>query len=349
MIRFAWLQSRTQTLIATAALSVVAAAAAITGVHLSHLYSSLVAHCHGDCGVATGQFLSHDSFLQNALTLLMRITPALLGIFWGAPLLTREFETGTYRLAWTQSVSRSRWLATRLTLVGLATLAIAGLLSFTVTWWFRAIDTVGTNQYSVFDGRDIAPIGYALFAVTLGAATGAVIRRTVPAMATTLAVFVFVRVAILEWVRPHLLAPLHKSVSLLSADQLGFASSNGSSLALVARAPAPPNAWALSSQLVTNSGQPVSAAANTAFLRQYCPTIALPPTGPTPGQGVARTGDATAFEACRNEAAHMFHLVATYQPASRYWTFQWLETGIFLALALAASAACYWWVTQRTA
>jgi len=37
--------------------------------------------------------------------------------------------------------------------------------------------------------------------------------------------------------------------------------------------------------------------------------------------------------------------VVTYQPASRYWTFQWLDVGIFLALA--ALGGCYWWITRR--
>ncbi|HYY79164.1 MAG TPA: hypothetical protein VFD04_08275 [Actinomycetes bacterium] len=49
-----------------------------------------------------------------------------------------------------------------------------------------------------------------------------------------------------------------------------------------------------------------------------------------------------------NQAAKLFRLLVTYQPANRYWTFQWLETGIFIALALAAAIGCYWWVTRRT-
>jgi len=40
-------------------------------------------------------------------------TPALLGIFWGAPLIARELETGTCRLAWNQSVTRTRWLTVK--------------------------------------------------------------------------------------------------------------------------------------------------------------------------------------------------------------------------------------------
>jgi len=63
------------------------------------------------------------------------VVPALLGIFWGAPLVANELETGTYRLAWTQSVTRKRWLAAKLGLVGLWSMAVAGLLSFIVTLW----------------------------------------------------------------------------------------------------------------------------------------------------------------------------------------------------------------------
>jgi len=47
-------------------------------------------------------------------------------------------------------------------------------------------------------------------------------------------------------------------------------------------------------------------------------------------------------------AKQTFHIVVTYQPAGRYWAFQWLETGIYLLLALLAAVACYWWVVRRS-
>jgi hypothetical protein len=352
MTRFAWLQARTQTLIAAAALAAVAVVAAITGIQLSHLYSSLVAHCHTGCDLATLQFLSHDHFMDHALDLVAQVAPPLLGIFWGAPLLARELETGTYRLAWTQSVSRSRWLATKLAVLGLAAVTVAGLLTLTITWWYRALDTVATNQFAVLDRRDIAPIGYAAFAFAAGALIGVVIRRTLPAMATTLGVYVFARIATTFWVRPHLLSPIHKPLSLLNAGpsapvQFGIASVNGSAVHLVAQGSGPANSWTLSSQVVTSSGRKASSAQLAAFVHQYCPNVGLPPSGPPPGPGITRGGN-PAGQACLNQAAKVFHLLVTYQPANRYWTFQWLETGIFIALALATAIGCYWWVTRRT-
>jgi len=356
MIRFAWLQARTQTLVAAALLAALAVAAAVTGVQLSHLYTSLVAHCTASCGLATSRFLSHDIAMEHALDIIARAIPAVLGIFWGAPLLAREFESGTYRLAWTQSVPRARWLITKLALGGFATAALAGLLTLTITWWYRAEDRVGTNAYAVFDRRDIAPVAYALFAFALGALLGAVLRRTVAAMAATLAGFVLLRVATSLWVRPYLLPPVHVTRSLFTAGpsgpvQLGIGSSNGGPIQLFFQTAGPADAWTLSSQLVTASGQPVSSARISAFLRSRCPHVGLPPAGPPPvNPRPQRAGPAAdAARACLHAVAKTFHAEVTYQPASRYWTFQWLETAIFVVLALASAVACYRWVVTRRA
>lgn len=342
MTRFAWLQSRTQTLIVTGALAALAIVAVITGVHLTHLYNDTVAHCQSNCDLAVSQFLSHDRFLSHALDLVALLVPALFGVFWGAPLLARELESGSFRLAWTQSVTRTRWLTTKLALGAVVTVVLAGLLTLTITWWYRPVDLLSTNQFAVFERRDIAPIGYALFAFTAGALIGAFLRRSVPAMATTLGVYAFVRVATSLWVRPHLMPPNHQTVSLLETDRFGFNSSHGV-LSLVAEGSSgPPDSWTLSSQLVTTSGHVPSSAEVSAFLQQHCPHV---------GQGIGptRAPDPEAFQACREQVAHAFHTLVTYQPAGRYWAFQWMETGIFVALAILAAAGCYWWVARRTA
>jgi ABC-type transport system involved in multi-copper enzyme maturation permease subunit len=341
-----------QTLIAVLMLAALAVAAAITGIQLSHLYTTLITDCHTGCDLATQKFSGQDPFMSQLLDILARAVPALLGIFWGAPLLARELETGTYRLAWTQTVSRSRWLVTKLLLGAGATMALAGALTLTITWWYRALDPVTTTPYAVFDRRDIAPIAYALFAFASGALLGAVIRRTLPAMAATLGVFAFVRVATSIWIRPHLLTPIRKTISLDGASptgpvHLGVTSQNGGSLSLVAQAPGPKNSWMLSSRVLTTSGHSVSSAQISAFLHQHCPNIGAPPHASAPGQGVARAVGPSAGRACQAQLARNFHLVVTYQPASRYWALQWLESGVFIALALAAAAGCYWWVTRR--
>lgn len=346
MIRFAWLQARNQTLIAYALLAALAVAALITGIQLSHLYDSLVAHCQSSCGLATNAYLSRYSFMDKTLDILARAVPLLVGLFWGAPLLGREFETGTYRLAWTQSVPRRRWLLTKIGVGALATLGLAALFSLTVTWWYHSRDKVGSTAYGVFDRRDIAPVAYALFAFAVGVMFGALIRRTVSAMVATLGLFVLARIVVSIWVRPHLLAAKHVIVGLQRSGpvQLGIGSSNGGAMRIFTQGGGPENSWTQSGHLIAQSGQRVSSAQMSAFLHQYCPDIA----NHGPGQGTAsnvRVVDPAAQ--CLDQVQKTFKLAVSYQPAGRYWTFQWLEAAIFILLALAAIGVTYGWVLRR--
>ena len=349
MIRFAWLQARGQTLVGAGALAALAVATAIVGVHLSHLHSSLVSGCqqHGDCGIAVSEFLSHGNFFEHVLDIVAQVAAPLLGVFWGAPLLARELESGTHRLVWTQSVTRSRWLITRLAIVGLATAMLAGLLTLAITWFYRDIDPLASNRYAVFDARDVVPIGYAVFAFALGVLLGAIIRRTVPAMAATIVGYVGARVAITLWVRPHLLTPVHKAMGLLSGG-FGFEIMNGSAR-MVAKGAPPSNAWRLSSHIVTSSGHVASSSQLSAFLQQHCAKLTTLPPPTVTGRVAKQGGNPAIFQACGNRAARVFHLLVTYQPANHYWPLQWLEVGIFVALALLAAAGAYWWVTRRIA
>ena len=36
-----------------------------------------------------------------------------------------------------------------------------------------------------------------------------------------------------------------------------------------------------------------------------------------------------------------------YHPVSHFWPLQWAETGLFVGLAAALSAFCFWWVRHR--
>ncbi len=354
MIRFAWLQARAQTLTGAAAVTGVVVIAVITGLEVSHLYSSLVVHCRtvGDCPAATARYASQQHFLQNALPFLLRVAPALLGIFWGAPLCAREFETGTFRLAWTQSVSRQRWLITKLAMGLAATVVVAGILSLAVTWWSRGFDILNANQYANFDERDIAPIGYAAFAFTLGALAGAIVRRVLPAMALSLAGFVAVRLAVTAWVRPHLITPIHALVALTSAPSFEIRGTNEGPVltGVTVQAPDLPNAWVQSVKMVTNGGHAPTLAQKTAFIKQYCLPIAQPVQPASGGAGgpLRGSGNPTTLNTCQTQAERLFRIAVSYQPPSRYWMFQWSELGIFIALALAAGIACYWWITRRT-
>jgi hypothetical protein len=346
MIWLTWRQFRTQAWVALAALAVLAIALGATGLHLVHLYNANgIPACHaaGDCQRAAGAYLSElrastlYSNLYQVWTGVLYVVPALIGAFWGAPLVTRELEAGTLRLAWNQSVARTRWITVKLAVIGLAAMATAGLLSLMVTWWAAPIDRAGPlvgsggpalaqNRLApaLFGARGITPVGYAAFAFVLGVTAGIIIRRTVAAMAVTLAVFAGAQAAMLLWVRAHLITPLHASLAFNPANITELAVTNNGQITLLARV-GRPGAWVLSNQTVTAAGHPF--------------------TGPAPTPCASDTGS---FESCQR-ALGTLHLrqVVIYQPASRYWPLQWTETALFLALAVALAGFCYWWVRRR--
>jgi hypothetical protein len=357
MTWLAWRQFRASALVGFGALAALAVVLGVTGPQLVQLYDTTVKPCQavGDCSAAISAFGSKYDFLQQLLTNIMQVTPALLGLFWGAPLIARELDTGTFRLAWTQSVTRTRWLAVKLSLVGLATAALAGLLSLAVTWWYAPLDKVGTNRFdiSIFGERGITPIGYAVFAFSAGAFAGLLIRRTLPAMATTLAAFVAARVVFAEWIRPHLLAPVRATLAL-AATVNGYIGSPGGPANLVVGAPNDAkmqNAWVYSARIVDSSGHPLTPQVTASA----CPQLAnpsrpagLPPAGSTHHLHAVPTPEAgQALQACAAKLSPTYHTMLTYQPANRYWTFQTLETAFFVAVALGLACAAFWWLCRR--
>jgi hypothetical protein len=254
--------------------------------------------------------------------------PALIGIFWGAPLIARELEAGTQRLAWMQSVTRFRWLAVKLSLAGLVSMAAAGLLSLMVTWWSSPFDRIGMNRLdpTIFSERGIVPVGYAAFAFALGVTAGLLIRRTVPAMAVTLAVFAAVQAGFELKIRFHLIPPVRVASALNMAwvTETGTAGTAGRGSLFIGIQPNLPGAWINSSQVTTAAGS----------------TSLGPP--------VSACGPNATYRACTAAIARM-HLrqVIVYQPGSRFWALQWYETAIYLALALALAGFCVWWVRRR--
>ena len=341
MIRFTWLQARTQNLVALAGLLAVAITLALTGPHLVHLYDTTVAPCQtrGDCPAATARFLGHDALLETWLSILVTAVPAVIGIFWGAPLVARELETGTFRLVWTQNVTRTRWLAVKLAVMGLASMAVTGLLTLMVTWWASPFAKVNKNAYSIFDQRDIAPLGYAAFAFALGVTLGLLIRRTLPAMATTLALFVGGRLAFLHLVQPHLIAPDHLSAPLNFTSIGGLEIINGGPPNFSLNPPDIPNAWIYSTHLVDGSGH----ALTPHLLATACPNLS-PVAAPPPAGGLAPVPQTVqlALQNCVEKLSSSYHLVVTYQPASHYWTFQWCVLGAFLAAAAILVGVSFW-------
>lgn len=359
MIWLTWRQFRFPAIAALGALGVVAIILAITGPHVAGLFHTSVATCTVSCSSARSTFARYDLPIQNGLNALVIFAPALIGLFWGAPLVAREFETGTFRLAWTEGVTRRSWMATKLVGVGFASMLVAGLLSLFVTWWSSSFDRVNLNRLTpgVFAARDVVPIGYGVLAFTLGVTAGLLIRRTIPAMLVTLGAFFGARLGMTYWVRPHLAAPLAlarsywtSSVaraygSALSKGQILFSVSAGQPFSYPINLAAPRGAWVVSDNTVNAKGQVVGtiACVQNGGVRVHGPKRSDHPSAAS----IRAANDAIdrALHACLTQ----FHQVLSYQPASRYWMFQWEELAIFTGVALALSGFCIWWISRRLA
>ncbi len=346
MIRLSMLQLRVQAITAAVALIAFAVLLAATGPHLASLYAaSGLRGCQpASCGQRASSFLqqvnstSPYATVDLLIIIIIALTPAITGLFWGAPLLARELETGTFALAWSQSVTRARWLAVKLTVGGLAAMAVTEALSLLFAWWAaplsRAAGLGGSgnglamNRFNplAFVTHGITPLGYAAFAFTLGVAAGALIRRTIPAMAVTLAIFAALQIAMPLWVRPNLFPASHTTVAIASDTTLNLYTTDSPHTFTFTLAtygiPGQLGAWIRSSGAADTAGHPVSTVVPSA-----CSPAA---TSSGPGAALAN---------CL--ASRGIRIAVTYQPASRYWPLQWAETGIYLILSLALAGYCF--------
>ncbi|MBC6458391.1 ABC transporter permease [Actinomadura sp. HBU206391] len=344
MIWLTWRQFRASAAMMFAALALLAVILGLTGPGLADDYSTGIAACTTESGGCTnflGRFFQErqDAFL--AVTAIVLVLPALIGLFWGAPLITRELEAGTHRLVWNQSITRTRWLTVKLALTGLAAMTAAGLGSLAVTWWAGPIDKSATDGYPrlgplLFGARGIVPIGYAAFAFALGVTIGMLVRRTLPAMAITLVAFVALQIAMPLLARPHFVSPIRSTGEITPSRLDGLAWSRGGGplyLRVKNQVPGRTGAWVLSSHIVDASGRKVDGTMPVSTTSGPC----KPPEAP--GQGAS---------SCLPEIKRLgYRHQVTYQPSSRYWTFQWYETAIYAALALGLAGFSFWWIRRR--
>jgi hypothetical protein len=211
-----------------------------------------------------------------------------------------------------QSVTRKRWLMVKIGWMLLAAVIWGGVISALVTWWVSPTNAEQLNQFDPgrFDIVGIVPVGYSLFAVALGVTAGALLRRTLPAVAVTLAGFIVVRVVITLWLRSHYMSPVTVIYNVLD----GFTPKGAY--------------WQLSSGVLGPNGQPLAQPNNTPYFdgipQTYLPGACSVMNGPNPPNNPP--------PACAQALSH-YHAYLTYQPADRFWTFQGIETGIFLVLA----------------
>ena len=307
-----WRQHRLAGLAAVLLLLAVAVPLVISGLAMRASYDQLgIAACLGGTDARCAGLLSQFSDLyrgwgQQWLPWL-DFVPGLLGALVGAPLLARELEQRTHLLAWTQGVTRRRWLVAKLAALVLAIVLLGVAFTALISWWRWPLDQLeGHFSPNTFDFEGLVPTAYTLFAFALGTFLGVALRRSVAAMGATIAVFFVVRYPLVEvLLRPHFQAPLQATES------------PGSTKAdvLLGR-----GSWLVDSGLQDASGAHLSDAQVQTLARQALDA------GLSPGLWFQEHG-------------YLRWLV--YQPADRFWTFQAVEAAIFVALALVLVAVTF--------
>jgi hypothetical protein len=312
-----WRQYRAQGAIALALLAAFAAVLVVTGLRIASQWHSLATACTAHAAGASGCLnVSLGGSHAHDLIVLTTIVPAVLGFLWGAPLVAQELETGTVNFAWAQTVTRTRWLTVKAGWLLLAAALWGGAIGALATWWSSPRNALYQNQFQPgnFDIQGIAPIGYVVFATALGIAAGALLRRTLVAIAVTIGGFIGVRLLISGAVRQHYMA----AVTAYYKPMAGFS-------------PTGP-AWVISEGVIDKYGHVY--AGDAAALVNGVPISALPASCRSllyASPDSLTKAHLRQVVSCMQTAG--FRGFTTYQPASHYWPFQGIETGIFLALA----------------
>jgi hypothetical protein len=269
-------------------------------------------------GLAETFGASHETWAYAAILLLT--LPLLIGLFWGAPLVAREVEQGTHRLVWTQGITRRRWAVTKFGLIGLTVVALSAIYSVLITWWMEPLNNSIADrfEYIFFDQQGVVPVSYTLFAVAVGVFAGSVMPRMIAAMGTTLGVFLFVRIAVAVFVRPNIQGDETKT-ALVAGPESGRIQPN-------------PNAgsWLTASDVRAPDGTVLQGDGTGYCISQ--PDASPPPSPPPSPPAGATAGDGGG--ACNGWDPQAYNQW-TYQPGDRFWLFQWVELGIYVALSAA--------------
>ena len=289
----------------------------------------------------TGEQIRHQGFVSYAAgpqlsvtAALFQVIPPLLGAFVGAPVLARELETGTFRFTWTQGFGRARWTVATLAPIGIAVTVVAGAFGFLFSWCYGPqIDgkyALSPLAATTFDLRGVTLAAWALVAFAIGVVAGILIRKVVPAMFATLVAWSGLAVVTGAFLRRHYEAPLVTSNPNL-----------------------PHGAWVMSQRWI-QGGKPVSLSTVSQVLQKVGVTEVAPgqfaQTPVASGQS-AHTSASTLgnMSPAQYLLHHGFTALATYQPASRFWPFQWIEGGWLLALSLLLMGTAVWLVHRRAA
>jgi hypothetical protein len=190
MIWVTWRQHRVQALMMLGVFAFIAIYALLLGLWLRAAFNSdglgsCLAHSGGaDCGAAINSFLrqSHRGAMLP-LTVVLFAIPGILGTAAGAPLLGQELERGTWQLAWSQTVPRTRWLVAKLGLVTAGLIAFGVAVTAVMSWAWRPLDLVSVRlQPPPFNFEGVSLTCSLLCGFGVALLAGLLLRNTIGAL-----------------------------------------------------------------------------------------------------------------------------------------------------------------------
>lgn len=296
------------------------------GLAMHHAYTGLGLDTCGPlagarCQSQLSSFRQAYGGVADHLPQLLTFLPGLIGVFVGAPLVARELESGTFRFAWTQGRSPVQWLATQLVLLAVALTTLSLAFSALFTWWYAPFDAI-SGRMTPYGGYEVSGLIFAartLFGFAFGALLGLLIRRTVPAMAATAAVWVALVWSSVTYLRPQIRQP----ITVLGAHGKGPVTGSGN---------VPFNAEVTDHWIQNAAGRHVSF--DQVFEQALLANKGTPPTAEQFNAYLAR---------------HHYSQWLAYRPNSWFWHFQIDEAAGYAALAVLLTVATVLLLRRRAA
>lgn len=262
-----------------------------------------------------------DTYGSDFIANVMLFLPGVVGVFAGAPILARELESGTFRYTWTQGVGRMRWAVATLVPGAVGVAVFLGAFGVLVAWHNQPLADSGITprlRPTTFPVTGLAAAGWALAGFALGVLAGLLWRRVVAALATAAAAWFGLALLTATQLRPNYLPQLTTTSLQLSNKDLSFSQ------------------WWTKGGVRVNDAQINSALQAIGVQFNGGATRVASPGGP-------------AVDPVQYLLQHGYQQVTSYQPDSRYWTFQWIELGWLVALSVAILGAVFWLLRRRPA
>ncbi|MGV9267106.1 hypothetical protein ACWDRR_20870 [Kitasatospora sp. NPDC003701] len=298
-------------------------------VEAQHIQGCNVVYFPPECEALSGQAIALDDRWGIAVLVtgwLLAALPVAFGVFFAAPLLAREFETGTYALAWTQSVSRQRWLAARLGVPLLLTLLGSCVLAVVSGWWAGVVQgrfaVPGYYHWFTWMSRTASGpslVGFCLLSVALGAAVGLVVRRVVASIVVTAVLTLAVRFAVDAG--RYLLAPAREAFAAVK--MAGPLPDDQTRMVATGHLPTntPLESDVVGNGLITNDGLRIPLDSDwtsvTADGARVCPS-----------------------SECLAHHDTIVQAYTTYHPPADEWVMHWTQTGLSLAVTVLLVGFC---------